>query len=62
MSTLVDKVKNAHTCATYKKRWENAVTKIKEAWAENDPDTIRYYAKVADDYLEKYLKLRYGNE
>lgn len=59
---IADKVKIARTCATYKKRWEGAVTKIMEAWTDDDPDTMRYYAKVANAYLEKYLELKYGKE
>lgn len=59
--SIMDKVQKAKQCATYKKRWENAVIRIREAWMNDDPDTMKYYAAVANDYLEKYLELKYGN-
>lgn len=59
---IMDKVNLVRTCNTYKKRWESAVAKIEEAWTNDDPDTIRYYSKVANDYLKKYLDLKYGSK
>ena len=57
--SIATKVKNIQLCAVYRKRWKNAVNKIDEAWADGDPDTMKYYAEVANKYLEKYLELKY---
>ena len=60
--SIMTTVSRIRTCATYKKRWESAVDKVREAMATDDPDTMRYYANVANDYLAKYLELKYGKE